>query len=196
MTAQPYRPASDRGASPSADPDIIVVPEDAVEGDVVEGDVVEPEAVADYGVANDSAANDSAADDLTDSSREQDSLSNDYPAATEPSPTSDSASDYDLAATEPSLVTAGRQAADLGQQWHDIQAMFVDDPRGSVELAVTAADAAVSALADSLRQQQAALTQADADTEQLREALRTYRVFCQSLADLGGQLRQPHAVGR
>ena len=175
MTAQPYRPASDRGASPSADPDIIV----------------EPEAVADYG-----AANDSAADDLTDSSREQDSLSNDYPAATEPSPTSDSASDYDLAATEPSLVTAGRQAADLGQQWHDIQAMFVDDPRGSVELAVTAADAAVSALADSLRQQQAALTQADADTEQLREALRTYRVFCQSLADLGGQLRQPHAVGR
>jgi hypothetical protein len=86
------------------------------------------------------------------------------------------------------------RTADVGQQWHDIQALFVDDPRGSVELAAAAADAAVSALVETLRQRQSALgsggnTSADPDsTEQLREALRGYRIFCRSLTEIGQRL--------
>ena len=48
----------------------------------------------------------------------------------------------------------------LSEQWHDIQAIFVDDPHGSVELAAAAAEAAVSALVESLPQRQAALVPA------------------------------------
>ncbi len=106
-------------------------------------------------------------------------------------------------ATGPAANGTG-QATDRGvdgldQQWHDIQAMFVDDPRGSVDAAAAAADAAVSALVETLHQRQAALVPAGTaegdhgDTEQLREALRSYRIFCQRIADLGQQL--PEAAG-
>ena len=89
-----------------------------------------------------------------------------------------------------------------GQQWHDIQAMFVDDPRGSVQLAAQAADAAVNSLVESLRERQTGLWPgagtADgpnpSDTEQLRETLRQYRMFCEAVRDLGGRL--PQARGR
>jgi hypothetical protein len=90
--------------------------------------------------------------------------------------------------------------ADLGQEWHDIQAMFVDDPRGSVELAAAAADSAVRALMETLHRRQSELAPTgtgSADpggTEQLREALRSYRIFCQSLAEIGQRLAQPAAV--
>lgn len=92
--------------------------------------------------------------------------------------------------------------ADLGQQWHDIQAMFVDDPPGSVELAAAAAEAAVSALMQTLHQRQSALapagsTSADpGGTEQLREALRGYRIFCQSLSEIGQRLTQPTTIAQ
>jgi hypothetical protein len=92
--------------------------------------------------------------------------------------------------------------AELGQEWHDIQAMFVDDPRGSVDLAAAAADSAVSALLETLHQRQSALvpagtTSADpGSTEQLREALRSYRVFCQSLTEIGQRFAQPATMTR
>lgn len=94
------------------------------------------------------------------------------------------------------------QMADLGQHWHDIQALFVDDPRGSVELAAAAADAAVSTLVETLHQRQAALAPSGSapaesgDTEQLREALRSYRMFCQSLTDVGQRLAQPAGMAQ
>jgi hypothetical protein len=94
------------------------------------------------------------------------------------------------------------QLADVGQEWHDIQALFVDDPRGSVELAAAAAAAAVSALVQTLEQRQAALAPSGSasaepgDTEQLREALRSYRIFCQSLTDVGQRLAQPAAMAQ
>ncbi len=89
----------------------------------------------------------------------------------------------------------------LSEQWHDIQAMFVDDPQGSVQRAAQAADAAVSTLVESLRQSQAALVPTGmasepADTEQLRSALRHYRVFCQRIADLDEQLPRADAMAR
>ena len=93
-----------------------------------------------------------------------------------------------------SPMSADARPTELGEHWHDIQAMFVDDPRGSVQRAAAAADAAVSALAELLRERQGALSPAGgdfADTEQLRETLRGYRIFCQNLADVGWQLQQP-----
>lgn len=97
---------------------------------------------------------------------------------------------------------AGASAPGLDERWHDIQAMFVDDPRGSVQQAAAAADAAVSALVQTLQQRQAALVPAGSaagdpgDTEQLREALRSYRIFCQNLAEIGQQLPQPAVAAR
>jgi hypothetical protein len=94
--------------------------------------------------------------------------------------------------TAAASVAPGR----LTQQWHDIQAMFVDDPQGSVQRAAQAADAAVTALSETLRQRQTALAPAGTSndqrsTEQLRQALREYRVFCERVAGLADQL--PHA---
>jgi hypothetical protein len=127
-------------------------------------------------------------------------------------------SDIDDASDEPSLTVVSDEsglgtdgyepshAADdaepglaVSREWQDIQALFVDDPRGAVELAAAAADAAVSALMTALREQQAALTpaantSADAtptdpgQTEQLRAALRGYRSLCQNLDQVGTSL--------
>ena len=113
----------------------------------------------------------------------------------------------DLAGADADVAVAGRhdmppadarhRNGDVGREWHDIQAMFVDDPRGSVEMAAAAADAAVDALVAMLHQRQSALTPAvgaeheSGETEQLREALRSYRIFCQNVADLGHQLTEP-----
>jgi hypothetical protein len=91
---------------------------------------------------------------------------------------------------------------DVGREWHDIQAMFVDDPRGSVVLAAAAAEAAVDALMATLHQRETALRPASTaghdspagdstETEQLREALRSYRMFCQQVTHLGQQLSEP-----
>ncbi len=85
----------------------------------------------------------------------------------------------------------------LSQQWRDIQATFVDDPRGAVRLAAETSDAALNSLIASLRSRQNALSAAAGDTgehrdtEQLRGELRQYRVLCQNLAQIGQRLAQP-----
>ena len=83
----------------------------------------------------------------------------------------------------------------LSEEWHDIQADFVDDPSGAVQRAAQAADAAVDALTASLQEYRDSLGQSsdgDAagtpDTEQLRTALRGYRIFCQNVEEIGRQL--------
>jgi hypothetical protein len=78
-------------------------------------------------------------------------------------------------------------AALAGQQWPAIQAMFVDDPKGSVERAAAAADEVVKAFVASLQREQAALRSAwekDTCTEDLRTALQQYRAFCGRLEGL------------
>jgi hypothetical protein len=75
-----------------------------------------------------------------------------------------------------------------GDRWSDILALFVDDPRGSVAEASVMVDEAVDALIASARERQASLAAswqaADADTEQLRVALRQYRTFWSTVAQL------------
>ena len=155
------------------DPDLIIVAEEVIDEDAdISRNDLAGESLATPGLAGE----DVAEGDLTDS-----------PQA-------------DAHLTDGRTGDANGSPADLGQQWHDIQAMFVDDPRGSVELAAAAADAAVSALVETLHHRQSTLARtghASADpggTEQLREALRSYRIFCQNLTDVGQRLAQPAAM--
>jgi hypothetical protein len=70
---------------------------------------------------------------------------------------------------------------DLSSRWPEIQAMFVDDPRASVERAAGLVDDSVEALVVSVKEQQHALLSAwqgdNAGTEELRTALQGYRAF-------------------
>jgi hypothetical protein len=94
-------------------------------------------------------------------------------------------SDRDPAA---GAADAGIPAAALsGQQWPAIQAMFVDDPQGSVRRAAAAADEAAKAFVASLQREQAVLRatwENDTTTEDLRTALQQYRAFCGRLEGL------------
>jgi hypothetical protein len=93
-------------------------------------------------------------------------------------------------ATEP-VPAAAPPAADPGPspraRWNEIQAMFVDDPRSSVELAAGLVDASAEALIASIRQRQRSLPAAwhgdDAGTEELRIALQQYRIYWDHLED-------------
>jgi hypothetical protein len=92
-------------------------------------------------------------------------------------------------ASEPASANGdGVPAAALaGQQWPAIQAMFVDDPKGSVERAAAAADEVAKAFVASLQREQTALRAAwekDTTTEDLRTALQQYRAFCGRLEGL------------
>jgi len=78
-------------------------------------------------------------------------------------------------------ASAASPGAISARHWSEILAMFVDDPRGSVKMAADAVDAAIEELVASVRARQQALASSwqgsDADTEQLRTALREYRAF-------------------
>jgi len=76
-------------------------------------------------------------------------------------------------------------------RWPDIQAMFVDDPRASVERAAGFVDDCVEALVASVRERQQALRSdwqgTGTDTEELRTALQRYRTFWSRLEDFSHQ---------
>jgi hypothetical protein len=82
---------------------------------------------------------------------------------------------------------------ELSQEWRDIQAAFVDDPAGAVQLAADATNAALGTLIDRLRRGQSALVAAhsspsEPDTEQLRAALREYRALSENVDQIGRRL--------
>ena len=82
---------------------------------------------------------------------------------------------------------AARATASLSVRWHEIQAMFVDDPRSSAEMAAALVDESVQAFVASVREQQDSLLAAwngeNAGTEELRAAVQHYRAFDGRLAD-------------
>ena len=90
----------------------------------------------------------------------------------------------------PGTTGDGLPAAALSeQQWPAIQAMFVDDPKGSVQRAAAAAEEVAKAFVASLQREQVALRASwedarDATTEDLRTALQQYRAFCGRLEGL------------
>jgi len=77
--------------------------------------------------------------------------------------------------------------ATMSTRWHEIQAMFVDDPRASTEMAADLVDDSVEALVAFVREQQGSLLAAwhgeDAGTEELRTAVQHYRAFGNRVAD-------------
>jgi hypothetical protein len=98
-----------------------------------------------------------------------------------------------VAFTVPGPVTeshlAGNTASADGP-WNEIQAMFVDDPRASIERAASLVNDQAEALIQSVRERQRSMQSAwqgdDAGTEELRLALRHYRTFwmaCLTVAD-------------
>jgi hypothetical protein len=78
-------------------------------------------------------------------------------------------------------------AAKDSTRWHDIQAMFIDDPRASTEQAAGLVDASVEALVMSVKERQKSLLSAwegdDTGTEELRTTLQQYRAFWNRLED-------------
>jgi len=95
-----------------------------------------------------------------------------------------------LAAGTPEFPAAGA-AASLSARWHEIQAMFVDDPRSSAEMAAELIDESVQALVASVREEQDSLLAAwngeNSGTEELRTAVQHYRAFGGRLADFTGE---------
>ena len=85
------------------------------------------------------------------------------------------------ARTAPAPASASAGNPDLSGRWPEIQAMFVDDPRTSVERAAGLVDDSVEALVVSVKEQQHALLSTwqgdNAGTEELRTALQSYRAF-------------------
>jgi hypothetical protein len=77
--------------------------------------------------------------------------------------------------------------ATMSTRWHEIQAMFVDDPRASAEMAAGLVDDSVQALIASVKEQQGSLFATwhgeEAATEELRTAVQHYRAFGNRLAD-------------
>jgi hypothetical protein len=77
--------------------------------------------------------------------------------------------------------------ATMSTRWHEIQAMFVDDPRASAEMAADLVDHSVQALAAFVKEQQDSLLAAwhgeDAGTEELRTAVQHYRALGTRLSD-------------
>ena len=114
------------------------------------------------------------------------------PAATATADSSNGSSSLvSVAYTVPESVTesqpAGNTASTHGP-WNEIQAMFVDDPRASIERAAGLVDDRVEAHILSLREQQSSMRSpwqaGDAGTEELRVALQHYRTFWNGLEDL------------
>lgn len=94
---------------------------------------------------------------------------------------------------------AGQDDEQSGPRWSEIQALFVDDPRGSVERALDATHGGLMTVISVLRLQQGSIPAAETgshdaaggDTERLRVALRSCRTFWQDLAELSDLLRRP-----
>jgi hypothetical protein len=74
-----------------------------------------------------------------------------------------------------------------GQSWSQIQATFVDDPRGSVTQAAGMVDEAIEAFIVAARKRQAWLASSwqgpEAGTEELRTALQDYRALWRSMTE-------------
>ena len=108
------------------------------------------------------------------------------PALDASQPAADEATPDSTAGFSPEPGRAqGADSVSAGGRWTEIQAMFVDDPRASVELAADLVDDSLEAFVASARQLQGSLRStwggSDADTEQLRKALQRYRAFWRHL---------------
>jgi len=159
---------------------------------------------ADDDAADDDAEDDDAEDDDAedDDAEDDDAADDDVIVVAEVIDVSEepgTASQDPVASADPVVAAGqGQASANLSQQWHDIQARFVDDPADAVRLAAQATETAVTELVSVLQSRQSALTSGPAstdqpDTEQLRSILRECRTLCQDVAEMGRRLTQTAA---
>jgi hypothetical protein len=91
------------------------------------------------------------------------------------------------AAASPAAAPASASGISA-QRWSEILVAFVDDPRGSVQMAADVVDEAIGEFVNSARARQRDLAStwqgAEAGTEQLRTALREYRKLGQRVQQL------------
>jgi hypothetical protein len=113
------------------------------------------------------------------------------PAADEPEPVRPAdgpASPADVTNPDP-VPEATAPAAGNDNDWREIMAMFVDDPRAATERAASMVDGSVEALVRSIKDEQDSLRSGwqggSPDTEQLRTALKDYRSLWQRLDGFG-----------
>jgi hypothetical protein len=83
-------------------------------------------------------------------------------------------------------LVSDEQGEALRARWREIQAMFVDDPRGAVNSADALVTEAVEAVTTGFASRKAGLEQrwgagGEVATEELRQALQAYRAFFQRL---------------
>jgi hypothetical protein len=102
-------------------------------------------------------------------------------------PVRDMEPDVEPDAGPASIPSAPAASHTARADWHEILAMFVDDPHASAELAASTVDYSVQALAASIKEQQDSLLSAwhgeGAGTEELRTAVQQYRAFWNRLED-------------
>jgi hypothetical protein len=168
-----------------------------VDSGLVDSGLPDEEDDADF--ADDDAADDDAEDD---DAEDDDAADDDVIVVAEVIDVSEepgTASQDPVASADPVVAAGqGQASANLSQQWHDIQARFVDDPADAVRLAAQATETAVTELVSVLQSRQSALTSGPAstdqpDTEQLRSILRECRTLCQDVAEMGRRLTQTAA---
>jgi hypothetical protein len=169
-SAVPDSPVLDSPVLDSAVPDS-AVPDSAVADSDVLDSAVPDSAVADSDVLDSAVPDSAVADSAAVDSAVPDSAVPDSPI---------------LDSTVPDSAAAS--AADgPNTRWREVQAMFVDDPRSSVESAASLVDDSVEALVAFVREQQGSLLAAwhgeDAGTEEMRAAVQHYRAFDTRLAD-------------
>jgi hypothetical protein len=113
------------------------------------------------------------------SGTETDAIPAATPAAGAPVATAETSEATGQPVTGTASATADRVAGT--EQWNEIKAMFVDDPRAATQRAASLVDGSVEALLASIKGQQQSMQsewQGDgADTEKLRTALQRYRSF-------------------
>jgi hypothetical protein len=90
--------------------------------------------------------------------------------------------------SDPDALAAGPLPSIQDPRWREIQAMFVDDPRGSVERAADLASETLRELSRLLQQREQTLRSGwqdnSADTEGLRTSLQGYRTLIGQVSDL------------
>jgi hypothetical protein len=181
MTA-PAQTAGDDQMMPDDSPTVLEEPTPDPPGAPVAGDLQPPPSVV-WGhpgaVTADGAAEEPGVSGLADA----EILSLVLAPGAEPDPAGTAAPDQGPAGASPAASTSTSPSA----PWHEIQAMFVDDPRSAVEQAAGLAGERADALVMSVQERQQALMSAwhgdQAGTEELRTALQDYRTFWNYLAN-------------
>jgi hypothetical protein len=110
------------------------------------------------------------------------------PPVADPPAEAPAAVEAPAAAEAPEALLGSLDTAGIRNRFLDIQAGFIDEPRQAVEEAGRFVDDLVRQVADALQQQRGQLAgaTAEASTEDLRLALRSYRQFVDRLLGLGG----------